>query len=74
MYRPLFFRYLDLFLTLNPAAVIASNHDKILLSDGKLALIGGRNISKEYFSDRKTKKRHFTIPIFFFQGRVSGLP
>lgn len=50
MYRPLFFRYLDAFLTLNPAAVFVSDHDKILLADGRKALIGGRNISAEYFN------------------------
>jgi cardiolipin synthase C len=51
MYRPLFFRYLDVFLTLNPVAAIASIHDKIILADGRKALIGGRNISEEYFAD-----------------------
>lgn len=51
MYRPLRFRYLEAFLTLNPAAVVASDHDKILLVDGVRSLIGGRNIAIEYFSD-----------------------
>jgi phosphatidylserine/phosphatidylglycerophosphate/cardiolipin synthase-like enzyme len=51
MYRPLFYRYLDAFLTLNPAALIASEHDKILLADGVIGLTGGRNISAEYFVD-----------------------
>ncbi|WP_303908430.1 phospholipase D-like domain-containing protein [Thiohalomonas denitrificans] len=50
MYRPLKYRYLDAFLTLNPAAVIASDHDKILVVDGYRGLTGGRNISGEYFS------------------------
>ncbi|SCZ66676.1 phospholipase D-like domain-containing protein [Thiohalomonas denitrificans] len=50
VYRPLKYRYLDAFLTLNPAAVIASDHDKILVVDGRRALTGGRNISREYFS------------------------
>lgn len=51
MYRPLYYRYLDAFLTLNPAAVIASDHDKVLLADGVRGLIGGRNIASEYFTD-----------------------
>ena len=50
MYRPLIYRYSDAFLTLNPAAVLVCDHDKILLADGRRALIGGRNISKEYFA------------------------
>lgn len=49
-YRPLPFRYLDAFLTLNPGAVFASDHDKILLADGGRGLLGGRNISHEYFA------------------------
>lgn len=50
MYRPLIYRYADAFLTLNPAAILVSEHDKILLADGRKALIGGRNISTEYFA------------------------
>ncbi|MBZ0155087.1 MAG: phosphatidylserine/phosphatidylglycerophosphate/cardiolipin synthase family protein [Alphaproteobacteria bacterium] len=59
MYRPLFFRYIDAFLTMNPAAVIASDHDKILAADGRLALIGGRNIALEYFADPRDYPKSF---------------
>ena len=31
--------------------VMASNHDKIMLADRRLAVTGGRNISKNYFAD-----------------------
>jgi cardiolipin synthase C len=51
MYRPLFFRFTDAFLTLNPIALAASDHDKILIVNGRLALTGGRNIGAEYFAD-----------------------
>ncbi len=51
MYRPLFFRFTDAFLTLNPIAFAASDHDKILIVNGRFALTGGRNIGKEYFAD-----------------------
>lgn len=50
IHRPLRYRVLDTFLTFNPAAIFASDHDKILLADDRLALIGGRNISVEYFT------------------------
>lgn len=30
--------------------VLASNHDKILVVDGKRALVGGRNLSRSYFT------------------------
>ena len=51
MYRPLFFRFTDAFLTLKPIAIAASDHDKILIVNGRLALTGGRNIGAEYFAD-----------------------
>jgi phosphatidylserine/phosphatidylglycerophosphate/cardiolipin synthase-like enzyme len=50
MYRPLRHRYLDAFLTLDPIAAIASEHDKVIVGDRRAALIGGRNISHEYFA------------------------
>jgi putative cardiolipin synthase len=59
MYRPLRFRYLDTFLTLNPAAVMASDHDKILLADDSRGLIGGRNIATEYFADPEAAPKAF---------------
>jgi len=59
MYRPLIYRYTDAFLTLNPAAVVVSEHDKILLADGRRALIGGRNISTEYFAPVEDDSRVF---------------
>lgn len=59
MYRPLPYRYLDAFLTLNPAAVIVSEHDKIILADGRRALIGGRNITGEYFTPPEDDPKAF---------------
>ncbi len=50
MYRPLRFRLLDTFLTLSPAALIASDHDKVLVVDSHSGITGGRNISAEYFA------------------------
>lgn len=32
-------------------AALSSNHDKILVADGKEGITGGRNISKDYFAD-----------------------
>ncbi|QKT03372.1 phosphatidylserine/phosphatidylglycerophosphate/cardiolipin synthase family protein [Ectothiorhodospiraceae bacterium 2226] len=50
MYRPLRTRMLDMFLTLNPAALAAGEHAKLLLADDLHGLTGGRNISDEYFA------------------------
>lgn len=59
MYRPLFFRFTDAFLTLKPIAIAASYHDKILIVNRRLALTGGRNIGAEYFADLKDNATAF---------------
>lgn len=51
IFRPLLNRYAEGFLTLNPVAFVASEHDKILVADRRIGMIGGRNISMEYFAD-----------------------
>ncbi|HNW33300.1 MAG TPA: phosphatidylserine/phosphatidylglycerophosphate/cardiolipin synthase family protein [Candidatus Ozemobacteraceae bacterium] len=33
--------------------VMASNHDKIVVVDGKYAIVGGRNIANEYLADKE---------------------
>lgn len=50
LYRPLINRYLEAFAKLNPVAALASEHDKILVSDSRRGMIGGRNIAAEYFA------------------------
>ncbi|HYC55545.1 MAG TPA: phosphatidylserine/phosphatidylglycerophosphate/cardiolipin synthase family protein [Candidatus Binatia bacterium] len=50
-YRPLWRRWTEGLLTLRPTAIVASEHDKILVVDAVRSLIGGRNISVEYFAD-----------------------
>jgi cardiolipin synthase C len=48
IYHPIWQRPLDA-LKLD-YAVLASNHDKIQVVDGKLSITGGRNIAKDYFA------------------------
>jgi phosphatidylserine/phosphatidylglycerophosphate/cardiolipin synthase-like enzyme len=50
-YRPLPTRLLDTLLRVQPEAAVASDHDKTILVDGELGLLGGRNIATEYFCD-----------------------
>ncbi len=33
----------------DPRSLIASNHDKIMVIDGEIAIIGGRNVSMDYY-------------------------
>ena len=50
MYRPWLNRALDILLNLNIKIAVSSEHDKILVADGKRAITGGRNVAVEYFS------------------------
>lgn len=72
MYRPLFFRFADAFLTLNPIALAASDHDKILIANGRLALTGGRNIGKEYFADPADDPMAFRDMDVLLEGKEIG--
>jgi cardiolipin synthase C len=58
-YRPLWTRYLEAFFTFTPTATFASNHDKIIVVDGRQSLIGGRNIGMEYFASPASDERVF---------------
>jgi cardiolipin synthase C len=53
LFRPLLSRYIEALMTANPVAAVASEHDKILVGDHRVGMIGGRNISAEYFADPK---------------------
>jgi phosphatidylserine/phosphatidylglycerophosphate/cardiolipin synthase-like enzyme len=72
MYRPLYFRFADVFLTLNPIALAASDHDKILIVNGRLALTGGRNIGKEYFADPADDPMAFRDMDVLLEGKEIG--
>lgn len=72
LYRPLRYRFQDAFLTLNPAAIVASDHDKILLADGVHGLIGGRNIAAEYFADLAVDPKAFRDADAVLTGREAG--
>ncbi|MFC1743091.1 phosphatidylserine/phosphatidylglycerophosphate/cardiolipin synthase family protein [Candidatus Riflebacteria bacterium] len=48
--------------------VLASNHDKIIIVDGKLCLIGGRNIGKDYFVGKREYKIVYRDTDILMQG------
>ncbi|HYB98902.1 MAG TPA: phosphatidylserine/phosphatidylglycerophosphate/cardiolipin synthase family protein [Candidatus Limnocylindrales bacterium] len=58
-YRPLWRRWTEGLLTLRPSAIVASEHDKIMVIDGRRSLTGGRNIAVEYFSDPRKDDHAF---------------
>lgn len=46
--RPIVSRVTDAILSLDPADVAGSEHDKILVVDGTHSIVGGRNVALEY--------------------------
>ncbi|HYB98605.1 MAG TPA: phosphatidylserine/phosphatidylglycerophosphate/cardiolipin synthase family protein [Candidatus Limnocylindrales bacterium] len=58
-YRPLWRRWTEGLLTLRASAIMASEHDKILVIDRSRSLIGGRNIAAEYFEQPAPGNRAF---------------
>ena len=72
IYRPLFFRFTDAFLTLKPIALAASDHNKILIVNGRLALTGGRNIGTEYFADPEDEASAFRDMDVLLAGKEIG--
>lgn len=51
VYRPLAERAATALAGLSPISAAASNHDKLIVADGRAGLLGGRNIAAEYFAD-----------------------
>ncbi len=72
MYRPYLSRFRDAFLTLNPLMILPSDHDKILIADGRRSLVGGRNIGREYLADPLDYPRAFRDADALFSGREIG--
>lgn len=69
MFRPLRSRYLEALATLNPAAAVGSEHDKILVCDGTRSMIGGRNIAAEYFAHPRDREKTFEDVDVILDGR-----
>jgi cardiolipin synthase C len=60
VFRPLVGRFLEALLTLTPSAAIASEHDKVIVVDGRESLIGGRNIAAGYFVTTEEEPQLFS--------------
>lgn len=72
LFRPLLNRYAEALLTVNPVALIASEHDKIIVADHRVGMIGGRNISAEYFADPRDMKGAFEDMDVILEGRATS--
>lgn len=69
-YRPLPRRISEALFTLSPLPAAASNHDKIIVADGKTSLIGGRNIADEYFAHPSDSPKAFNDLDVLLEGQA----
>ena len=53
-------------------SVLASNHDKILVADGKVGITGGRNIAQDYFASPKDVKGAWRDMDVLLQGEATA--
>lgn len=72
IFRPLLNRYAEALLTINPVALVASEHDKIMVADRRVGMIGGRNISAEYFADPRDMDKAFEDLDVILQGEATS--
>lgn len=73
IYRPLPARVAQAVLWLSPVAAIASEHDKLLLVDRARSMVGGRNVSAEYFADPATTPDAFKDVDLVIEGQATAL-
>jgi cardiolipin synthase C len=71
VYRPMPSRIAQALLDLDPAAAVASEHDKIFIVDGRVGIVGGRNIGHEYFTALRADRRAFTDVDVIIEGRAA---
>jgi putative cardiolipin synthase len=60
VYNPILFQLARTVAHGDLRGVTASNHDKLILVDGRFAISGGRNLSKDYLSDPRDQAGAFT--------------
>jgi putative cardiolipin synthase len=55
VYNPMLFQVGDFIARGDMRTVVASNHDKLVIVDGRLAIAGGRNLSQDYLADPRDR-------------------
>ncbi len=58
-YRPVAQRWAESLFAMQPAILVPTEHDKILVVDGRRSLMGGRNIAEEYVVARRVNPHAF---------------
>lgn len=71
VYNPITSNLLSIFK--NPANVVSSNHDKIIIVDDEYVVTGGRNIEMNYFVDPKDFPRAYRDTDVIFKGPAAAV-
>lgn len=68
VYNPILWQLSDTVARGDLRSVAASNHDKMIVVDGRSVVAGGRNMSKDYLNDPRDQKNAFIDMDAFYEG------
>ncbi len=72
VYNPIVFQVGETVARGDLRAVAASNHDKMIIADGRTVVAGGRNLSKDYLSDPRDQANAFIDMDLFYEGESAA--
>jgi putative cardiolipin synthase len=72
VYNPILFQISETMARGDLRAVAASNHDKLLIADGRVVVAGGRNMSRDYLSDPHDQKNAFIDMDLLYEGESAA--
>ena len=72
VYNPILFQISETIARGDLRAVAASNHDKMIIVDGRLTVAGGRNISRDYLSDPNDQHNAFIDMDLLYEGESAA--
>ncbi|MDP2343357.1 MAG: phosphatidylserine/phosphatidylglycerophosphate/cardiolipin synthase family protein [Deltaproteobacteria bacterium] len=72
VYNPILFQITETMARGDLRAVAASNHDKLLIADGRVVVAGGRNMSRDYLSDPNDQANAFIDMDLLYEGESAA--
>jgi putative cardiolipin synthase len=72
VYNPILFQIGDTLARGDLRGVTASNHDKLVIVDGRWCISGGRNLSKDYLSDPRDQPAAFIDMDVLYDGAAAA--
>ncbi len=72
VYNPILFQISETIARGDLRAVAASNHDKLMIVDGRTTIAGGRNMSRDYLSDPHDQSNAFIDMDLLYEGQSAA--